>query len=173
MLIEKVKNKSLIPNIYFLEPNGKFIYLIINNNKVCLIDVDDFIRIKQHHWGISNRGYPISGTNGKRTRMHEFITGWYKHCDHINRNPLDNRKSNLRYYEEDYLNMANQGLRKNNTTGYSGICKTKNGHYIARVGYKRKKKNLGTYKTIKEAVNARNKFLKENLKGFEIIQEVK
>lgn len=48
-------------------------------------------------------------------------------------------------------------LRPDNTTGYVGISRTKNGHYRASIGFKRKRYNLGTYEKLEDAILARKR----------------
>lgn len=70
-----------------------------------------------------------------------------------------------------FIQSQNRRKMKNNTTGYSGICK-KDGKYNTRIGFNGKRYFLGNFNNIEEAVNARNNFIKEN-KTFHVIQEVK
>lgn len=71
-----------------------------------IIDKDDVERCKKHKWCIVGN-YVGSTISGKRVLLHRFINSPFtifnakeiliKHqIDHINRNTLDNRKSNLR-----------------------------------------------------------------------------
>src|SRR6202035_1518813 len=52
-----------------------------------------------------------------------YMTGaWPKKAiDHINRDPSDNRWSNLRDLATKSLNGANTGLRTDNTSGFNGV----------------------------------------------------
>lgn len=78
--------------------------------------------------------------------------------DHINRNPLDNRKENLRRCtcRENNLN------KRNNTSGCPGVRWHSQGKkWNARITIKGKEKSLGMFNTFEEAVKARYEALKE------------
>ena len=69
--------------------------------------------------------------------------------------------SNIRWADATTQNF-NKGLQKNNTTGYRGISIRKYGTFQVSVAYKRKKHYVGTFKTLDDAISARNAFVKEN-----------
>jgi hypothetical protein len=97
----------------------------------------------------------------KKLRTHRVI--YYYHygslpvvIDHINQVKTDNRVSNLR--ESNYsLNAINHNNRSNNTSGFIGVCKTKEGTWGAKIKKDKKDIWLGTYKTKIEAINVRLK----------------
>jgi hypothetical protein len=86
-----------------------------------LVDAEDYERISEHRWSYDYRGYAIRGersrSEGKQrtVRMHREILGAATglDVDHINRNKLDNRRSNLRSVEraENIGNQARNGVR--------------------------------------------------------------
>ena len=83
------------------------------------------------------------------------------HVDHINGNPLDNRKSNLRICT-NAENQRNRGVNKNNTSGYKGVCWAKqNKKWKARIKHNGKLIHLGYYKDKEEAARAYDKKAKE------------
>lgn len=90
--------------------------LQITNGEV-LIDRDDLEKVKTFKWHVGSTGYAVwRGAIGgiKQTvRMHRLITDCPKGkiVDHINHNPLDNRKSNLRVctQSDNMRNLRNQG----------------------------------------------------------------
>lgn len=88
-----------------------------------LVDFDDFKRVNKFVWYL-NGEYPSrkQTVNGKIKviRLHRFILGKDTLIDHINNNPLDNRKDNLRVctFQE---NTFNQKKAVNNTSGYKGV----------------------------------------------------
>lgn len=65
--------------------------------------------------------------------------------DHINRDPMDNRKINLR--PASYIqNSWNQGIRKNNTSGFKGVHKRKDqNRYRAKINVSGQQINLGSF----------------------------
>lgn len=74
--------------------------------------------------------------------------------DHINRNPLDNRRGNLRIATRSQ-NGANTKLNANNTSGYKGVSFHKgNGKWQAQIKVNQHKKALGYFNTPEEASDA-------------------
>ena len=98
------------------------IVLYGRNNKEkgrAIIDVDDVEKVSQYKWHLTKNGYIATTINRKRVKLHRFIMNvWKNECDynsnvidHINRNPLDNRKSNLRIVSQKE-NMNNKNCNK-------------------------------------------------------------
>lgn len=91
-------------------------------------------------------------------RMHRLIMnpGKGQQIDHINHNTVDNRVSNLRTCSHSG-NNANRKRNKNNTSGYKGVTKSKNGFWEAYIKRDSKRLGLGTYSTAQDAGVAYNK----------------
>lgn len=68
--------------------------------KFALVDSEDFFLLSQYSWYF-REGYAVSKIRDKEVRMHRMVlqeTDPDVIVDHINRNRLDNRRSNLRRY---------------------------------------------------------------------------
>lgn len=120
------------------------------------IDLEDLERCKQHTWIKDPRGYFVSNIGGRVTPIHRFLLntiGKDKSTDHINGNSSDNRKANLRICSQSQ-NSKNLKRKKNNTSGYPGIEKVKNG-WKATIMFNRKSITIGVYKTFSEALKNR------------------
>ena len=89
---KKVKPKEIIKNEII--ENDNYIIMICSNKQV-LIDKEDYEKIKNKRWYVSN-GYCCS-TNGNL--LHRILMDAKKEqlVDHKNCNRLDNRKENLRF----------------------------------------------------------------------------
>ena len=75
--------------------------------------------------------------------------------DHINGNPLDNRRSNLRALSASD-NSRNQKDRSDSTTGFKGIHFDRTrGKWMAHMSANGKFKNLGRFDSLEEAKVAR------------------
>lgn len=81
--------------------------------------------------------------------------------DHKNQDKLDNRLSNLRVVSHSE-NRQNSKISKNNTSGRSGVwwC-NRTRKWRAAIWLKEKRKNLGYYTKIKDAITARQNAEKE------------
>jgi hypothetical protein len=77
-----------------------------------------------------------------------------KVIDHIDNNPANNNVKNLRWCSQKE-NLANQGKRINNTSGYKGVSFHKqHNKYQAMMYINGKKKHLGLFLTAEEASRA-------------------
>jgi hypothetical protein len=93
--------------------------------------------------------------------MHRDILGLARNdgliTDHINRNGLDNRKSNLRIVNQA-LNCLNGNLQKNNTSGYRGVSWLKRrSRWIVRINIDGILKYVGYFHNLTDAAIAYDK----------------
>jgi hypothetical protein len=126
-----------------------------NNSTPFYFDMVDYDVIKEYTWNdeIDHTGYHQLRTSSKpRKRFHAIIglSGY----DHIDRNPLNNRRYNLR--ETDiYDNATNKGMLKNNTSGVKGVQKREDGGWRAILKYRKEKLLDKTFMNFEDAVRAR------------------
>lgn len=125
-----------------------------NEKARAIIDIDDIDKVKNIRWAFSY-GYAVN--NYTKVKLHRFIMNCPNdmEVDHINRNRLDNRKSNLRITTHQQNNM-NKGLIKSNTSGYTGVYwyKARSKWQVSiKVNYK--SIFLGYYDDLEEAIKVR------------------
>ena len=151
-----------------------------------LYDAEDHDKVSAHAWYMMKDNtttdtfyvtthipHPDGGwyypPNGPRTRrkvklyIHRLIMDAPKgmDVDHINGNPLDNRKSNLRICTHTE-NNRNRGANKNNTSGYKGAYWHKqNKKWRAQIVRNNKAIHIGLYESKEEAARAYDKKAKE------------
>lgn len=91
------------------------------------VNDEDFDYLNQWKWQYTG-GYAARGVKIPRTRrnktilMHHVILNTSSMVDHLDRNKLNNQRSNLRLATRAD-NNRNQGLRKDNASGYKGVSK--------------------------------------------------
>lgn len=129
-------------------------------------DLEDYEKIKDYFWTKNDQGYIISSKrieDTKRIRMHRLILGLTEEfnynnvVDHIGgvntRN--DNRKQNLRIVTSSE-NICNQKLRKDNTSGVTGVCYDKSKRrWLVTIGINNKSIYIGSFINFEDAVAAR------------------
>lgn len=135
-------------------------------NVFCLLDDDCDKSILKYKWGIDSRGYARRNDHGKIVFLHRQILGTDGGIvDHINRDKLDNRRSNLRIVDKS-TNLFNSGLFKHNKSGYRGISWSISAQkWLSRIQINRRVVHLGLYKNIEEAVSARKQYEEQNRIG--------
>ena len=133
-----------------------------NSGDEFYFDWEDFDKIKDYCWfkHIAKDGY-ISirahdqHNNRKQVKLYKILTN-YDMCDHKNRNPFDNRKSNLRPSTAQE-NARNHSIRKNNKSGITGVwfIPSKN-KWVASINMEKYKRTiLGNYEDKVDAIKAR------------------
>lgn len=144
----------------------KQIYLKGKTNQVAIVDNDDYPGLSQYKW-YNNKGYAIRITSRKDghkvIKMHREIMGALDTTipiDHIDRNKLNNQKSNLRLCTASQ-NAINTGLNRNNTSGTKGVYWHRN-RQKWQVFVKRNNKviYIGLYADKQHAICARQAFTK-------------
>lgn len=145
------KNKFII--------QGSILSVITSSGDVILADIPDKELLQKYTWCISKTGYAVANIRGKVTKMHRYILGTDvcggSCVDHINRNPLDNRRANLRLCTCGE-NTRNRTASPNCKSGHIGIRITPSGKFNVRITYMRKEIHIGNFDTLEEAIQARN-----------------
>ena len=130
------------------------------DGKTFLVDIDDYEEFVDGYKFCLSNGYVVySGTKDGliRKRLHRIIMGDPEDLviDHINRDPLDNRRDNLRIVTRQE-NLMNLSIKKTNKSGVAGVHRDKkNGKWRAQITYKYKQINLGCFDTLEAAAKAR------------------
>jgi hypothetical protein len=159
------KNKKY--NKYDL--SGEYGIGYTSNKKEFYFDLEDYDKIKNYCWSqAQGNRLNARNENGKTILFHQLILvidNVDLIIDHIDRNPLNNKKSNLRICTRQQNNM-NCDIQKNNSSGITGVEWHKiNKKWIAKIGYNKKTIYLGSFENKEEAQNARliaeKKYFKE------------
>lgn len=154
-------------------------------NGTFLMDCEDLPIYEKSCWKINKcgAGYVMSGK--KNNKNNDFHGEYYllhravmkankgQSVDHINRDKLDNRKSNLRICSHRE-NMRNSKKRSFTSSKYKGVCFRKNrkSPFFAYLDKDKKRKCLGYFKTEAEAALAYNKEAKKSFGEFARLNEV-
>lgn len=178
--------ESLYENTYSAYMRQNFMKEFFVKSSRVIVDDEDFDKVSKWRWSIHRQGYVFRmkyAGGGKYNEKHEIV---YLHrfilssregqiVDHINRNKLDNRKSNLRYSTKSE-NCANKGKNKNNTSGYKGVIfmdVTSVNKWRAMIGVHGKRRiHLGCFPSPVEAAIAYNEAAKKYFGKFAYQNEV-
>lgn len=150
------------PNTYVIyDDHAEIILRDSHSNEVgrAIIDLDDVEKCKPYKWHIRKGNYVVatipsgSKSSTEKVHLHWLISNYNGGTfvvDHINRDPLDNRKCNLRIVSQQ-VNATNNGS--------TGVIRVPSGRYQAHVMRHYKNIYIGTYDTYEEAVTARKSFV--------------
>jgi hypothetical protein len=147
----------------------------IKNTEV-LINDEDFEKVIRQTWYVDSNGYVRHKDRKWAESLHRFVLGVDGplgcEIDHINGNPADNRKANLRFVQH-WQNMHNRSIQTNNTSGYRGVswsmvqCR-----WHANIWINKKRIHLGYFSHIEDAAKAYNEAATKNLGVFAKLNKV-
>ena len=136
--------------------------IILTNGMVAKVDRQDFLELADFNWRFFKKpsdktGYVFRIEKGKRIWMHRQIFG--RNCDHINRDGLDNRRTNLRKADATQQAYNKSMLKSKKSPGGKGVSFTRDKkgvakYCIARITVKGKRIYLGTFDTPEKATRA-------------------
>lgn len=137
-----------------------------SNGTSFTFNLEDYEKICNYTWNVNSLNYITAHNNTpdrKTLYLHRVIFGlsdedWKDtQVDHIDGDPTNNVRSNLRI-----VNASDNGKNKkpyrNNKTGVSGVTQLSNNKWRARINIEKNTRiNLGCFDTKEEAVAARKK----------------
>jgi len=171
--LKEFVNKNSIQSI---EPTDKPVRKLplANSDQYAVVDNKDYKRAIGWNWYL-NKGYVVGHIEGRNISLHRFVMNLTKNdgllIDHVDRNPLNNTRSNLRLATVSQ-NIMNAPAFKNNKSGYRGVY-LKEGLWCAKIQYKRKGIHIGYFHTAELAAKAYNKKAKELYGGFAYLNKAK
>jgi len=180
-LMYKIKPKISENNYIFKENYIILEVLDENRNKYeSFIDCNNYEIVKKYLWWLCGSGYLISQDQDNIIFLHKLILYGDQYNtsfegDHIDGNKLNNREDNLRKVTHQ-LNMYNNKIFKNNTSGTTGVWFNKrNNKWCAEINYEKKKHYLGEYNNKEDAIFIREitelKLFKEHSRRYNELKE--
>lgn len=153
----------------------------LTHGKTTIVDDENFEELSKYKWYAYKSRHTFYAVrmfldvDGKRRQlfMHRIILSSPKGMitDHVNRNGLDNQKSNLRMCSIRE-NASNQEKRNGCSSKYKGVYKHKCGKWGAQIKHNGVQIRLGLYVNEEDAARAYDKKAKELAKNFAYINGV-
>ena len=135
----------------------------LTQHKYALVDNQDFAWLSKFKWNACKNGMTYYARRLERQGSHRVNIHMHREIakppiaigvDHRNGNGLDNRRLNLRPATQQQ-NNHHASLRKDNTSGYKGVCYYKRGsHWRAYISINQKILHIGYFDTAKQAAKA-------------------
>jgi len=126
------------------------------------VDDADYEMVSKYRWFVNPQGYVWAGDysggwrNRKALLMHRLLmaTPVGQTVDHIDHNPLNNQRANLRLASYAQNNM-NTRLRSDNTSGHRGVYwESRRNCWRVCINFEHKQIHVGQFKDKQEAITA-------------------
>lgn len=149
--------------------NGAFAIVPLTKGRWARVDVADWERISHRSWAFKKTGYAQAKLRGRQVLLHRFVLG--DECpaevDHINRDRLDCRRSNLRPATRSQTNMNKRSRHARPLKGITLIrYRSGNTRWQAQIGIDGKSIYLGVFNTREQAAEAYKKAAAKHFKEF-------
>lgn len=146
--LDNIQRTNSDLNDYIIKENVCIINIYNQKNikvEECIIDAEDLPKVKYNKWRFSHQ-HIVTGSGTKNIKD----ISWYilncfneikqgKVVDHINCNPCDNRKNNLRICNQG-SNVLNKSFMSNNTSDFIGVwTDKKTGRWCCEIQSSKKK----------------------------------
>lgn len=132
-----------------------------NKNGEAIVDIENYETIKKYKWSLRNGngyGYVRAPIDGGFIDLAVLIIGSPPEgllIDHADRDPLNNKISNLRFASKSQ-NAMNSKVRKDNSSGFKGVSLNRNKRkWRAYISINGQQQHLGTFVAQEDAINAR------------------
>jgi hypothetical protein len=144
------------------QPDGTLL-IPLTKGQFAIIDAADLPLVAGYNWHACRKGStwyaqrPDTTTLPGRylhVKMHHAIRGTSAMTDHVDRNGLNNRRSNLRPASSSQ-NVANTKMRHDNTSGFRGVVwDRRKQKWEARLHVQKRKRFLGYFADVRDAARA-------------------
>lgn len=123
------------------------------------IDLEDVGKCKKFKWNVA-KGYVKTNIDGHILYLHRYLLNINDKnikVDHVDRDILNNQKSNLRLCSQSENSKNIKLIRINNTSGHKGITWDKQTQkWVAQIVVNYKNIKLGRFNDVNEAIKVRN-----------------
>jgi hypothetical protein len=136
--------------------DGDVAYITLASGDVATIDAADADIVGQYNWSNHGNYAQTNSGLGVLLLMHRLVMDAADgvSIDHIDGNPLNNRRANLRVATHRQ-NIANIGLRRNNRSGFIGVSRIQSQDvYRATIRVNGRQEALGVFDNPEDAAIA-------------------
>ena len=148
-------------------PNDEIRYILLTRGRFAIVDAADYESLAQYNWyalGSERTGFYAARRAGSHLRlMHRVLMNPPEGMvvDHINGNPCDNRRSNLRICTPEQ-NAYNRRMHRNTSSRFKGVSfHRSSGKWIASICCGGKWMYLGSFDDEIEAAKAYDRKARE------------
>ena len=147
------------------EIDGEIVKMYDSKGKMFIIDLEDLDKTLKYCWNVAHLNYVVSATRRDEGRKPLKLHRYLMNCtdanlvvDHINHNPSDNRKSNLRICTQ-HQNTFNQRPKKQNKTGVRGVrFIAQMNKWETRFKFDGKERAVGYFDNLADAIALRKQY---------------
>lgn len=141
--------------------------------KFATVDDADYAKVEGYSWHVLSSGYAATSTNDKSITMHRLILEATpgQEVDHIDGNPLNNSRVNLRFATSSQQKMNTRKQKRPTSSVFKGVS-LKYNRWQARIKIGDNYLSLGRYLTQREAAAAYNNAAVEHFGEFASLNDL-